>query len=308
MFNLDLLAQVYLISCFVGGFFIIFTIVLGQMGQMSGHHGFHLPGGHDALSGHSGAHGHIGHSGGYSADHNIAHAGTGHAVGGHDLTGHGVSGHGVSGHDLGEHGGALHGISGHHTTGVHGDMSNSSPQDWFGNFISTSILQGLRRRLLIFIQGEDIPSRIGMLLISLLSPMRIAIWLTFFGLSGFFIERLFPWLSLLSLIPAIIIAFVVSNLLNAFLSRTIDTLQSPEMPGEDELIGKVAQVYTPLTNNLIGEIVFTTISGRINCAAKAAKEGLSFKRGQRVMIIDMKDHIALVEPISDPMLLEDLRQ
>jgi len=292
MFNLDLLAQVYLISCFVGGFFIIFTVVLGQMGHSSGHHGFHVHSGHDALSGHSGVSGHIGHSSGYSADHNIGHAGTGHAVGGHDLAGHGVSGHGIAGHHA----------------GIHADMSNSSPQDWFGNFISTSILQGLRRRLLIFIQGEDIPSRIGMLLISLLSPMRIAIWLTFFGLSGFFIERLFPWLSLFSLIPAIIIAFVVSNLFNAFLSRTIDTLQSPEMPGEDELIGKVAQVYTPLTNKLIGEIVFTTISGRVNCAAKAAKEGLTFTRGQRVMIIDMKDHIALVEPISDPMLLEDLRQ
>jgi hypothetical protein len=60
-----------------------------------------------------------------------------------------------------------------------------------------------------------------------------------------------------------------------------------------------------MSNDRLGEIVYMVDSVRANCAAKPAKAGLEIKRGQRVMIVDMKEHIAVVEPINDPILLED---
>ncbi len=283
MIHIDFLAQVYLISFLVGGIFIVFNLVIGQIGHLS-HHG--LPGSH-------GSHGLDGHHG--ISDH--------HGAGSHQgaLDHHGVSDH-SSGHS---HADAAHHST--HSSSTH-DMSNANSQTshtWIGNFISASFIEKLRRRLLFFMQSEDIPSNIGMFLIAWLSPMRIALWLTFFGFSGFFIEHFLPLLSLLTLIPAILIAILSAKLFNNFICWTIDSLQSPTMHSQDDLIGTIAEVNLPMTDNQIGEIVYMVDSGRINCAAKPAKPGLVFKRGTKVMIVEIKNHIALVEPVTDPVLLED---
>jgi hypothetical protein len=45
---------------------------------------------------------------------------------------------------------------------------------------------------------------------------------------------------------------------------------------------------------------------RFSCPAKPAQAGLEIKRGTKVMIVQMKDHLALVEPITDPLLLQSL--
>ena len=281
MINIDFLAQIYLISFFVGGIFIVFNLVIGQIGHHSlDHHGLHLPDSH----GHSGSGDHQGMSGHHgAADHTASHSQSVHTnAANHSV--HSASAHNVSGNN---------------------DSANSNSQNWSGNFMSTSIVERLRRRWLILVQGEDIPSRIGMFLIAWLSPMRIAIWLTFFGLSGFFIERFLPWLSLLTLIPAVIIAALTTTLFNSLICWTIDSLQSPSLHSQEDLIGTIAEVNVPMSGNQIGEIVYMIDSGRINCAAKPAKEGVAFKRGAKVMIVEIKDHIAYIEPVTDPALLQD---
>ncbi len=250
---------------------------MGQVNHLaSDHHGLHLPGGHasghDSAIAHGSSTGHqIGHNVGHSLPHNISHA--------------------------------SHGL---HGSLAHNDGSNSQSQAGMDNFISADIIKSLRRRLEAFVQEEDIPSRIGMLVISFLSPMRIALWLTFFGCSGFFIYRLLPWLSALSLIPAVIIAFVASKIFSTLICWAMNSMQSPGVHCLDDLIGTVAVVNTPMNYNQIGEIVYMIDSVRSNCAAKPVSEGLEIKRGQRVMIVDMKEHIALVEPVTDPILLQDL--
>jgi membrane protein implicated in regulation of membrane protease activity len=278
MLTLDLFAQIYLISFLVGGGFIIFNFLIGQIDHMaSDHHGLHLLGGHDASAGH---HTSVGHSA--SSTHQIGHSG----------------GHSVS-HDINHSGHGAHAPSGH------SDAPDSRSQNGFGNFISAEIAQKLRRRLQILVQGEDISSRIGMLVLSLFSPMRIAIWLTFFGLSGFFIVRLLPWLSFLSLIPAFIIAVVCAQIFSNLVRWAMDAMQSPGSHNLTDLIGTIAEVNTPMTNNQTGEIVYMIDSTRANCAARPVTEGLEIKRGQRVMIVDMKEHIAIVEPVTDPIFLQD---
>jgi len=284
MFTLDLLAQIYLISFVVGGGFIVFNFLLGQFDHLaSDHHGLHLLGGHDSLTGHGTAVGH--------------HAAIGHGASATHQIGHNV-GHSVS-HDIN------HSAHNAHVSLAHDDAVNSQSQSGFSNFLSADIVRQLKRHLQVLVQREDIPSRIGMLIISLLSPMRIAIWLTFFGLSGFFIERLLPWLSFLSLIPAFIIAFLCAQVFSFLICWAMEAMQSPALHNVDDLIGTIAEVNTPMTNNQLGEIVYMIDSVRANCAARPVTEGLEIKRGQRVMIVDMKEHIALVEPVTDPIFLQD---
>ena len=82
-------------------------------------------------------------------------------------------------------------------------------------------------------------------------------------------------------------------------------MQSPARHNLEDLIGTIAEVNTPMTNSQTGEIVYMIDSVRANCAAKLVTEGLEIKRGQRVMIVDMKEHVALVEPVNDTIFLQD---
>ena len=175
MCNLDLLGQIYLVSSIVGGAFIIFNVLLGQLGHTGGHDTHHVGSDHHAITDHSA---------------------------------HGVHG---SGHAIGDHSGHIHHVGDH--TGL--NHSTEQIQGWLHDFVSGSIAERLSRRLLFFFQNEDLPAAVGMFLISWFNPMRIAILLTFFGLVGLLISRILPFLSYLSLIPAFFAGVIVANLFSA---------------------------------------------------------------------------------------------
>ena len=271
MFNLDLLGQIYLVSSLVGGAFILFNVLLGQIGHTgSQSHGAH----------HLGADDHA------LADHSV------HAV--HH-----------TGHSIADHLGHIHHAG--HIHPIHSQLSHlNAPEQvqvWLHDFISGSIAERLSKRLLFFFQSEDLPAAIGMFLISWLNPMRIAILLTFFGLVGLLISRLFPFLSFLSLIPAILAGIIVANLFSASIHWLMDHIESSGVHNQEDLIGIAASVSIPILANKIGQIVYVADASRCQCSAKSATAGLDIERGEKVTIVGMEDHIALVEPIRDPILL-----
>ncbi len=75
------------------------------------------------------------------------------------------------------------------------------------------------------------------------------------------------------------------------ISWTINSLQSPGVSSQEDVIGSVAEVCTPMKDNQIGEIIYKLDSSRTNCAAKPAKPGLEIKRGTKVMIVGMENQL-----------------
>ena len=273
-FNLDLLGQIYLVSFFVGGVFIIVNVLIGQLGQHSGGPG-----------------------------HSIHHPGLDHAMADHTSGGHYADAHANSaGHGLGHHIGDNHSMA-------HSDGFNST-DSLLNSFMSGSIFATLRRRLLILVQGEDLPARLGLMIIATLSPMRIAIWLTFFGLTGLFVSRALPFLHFLSIIPAFFAGMLMAQLFSGLICWAIDRFQSPSLHGNDDLIGTLATVNTPMASDKTGEIVYVIDSTRCNLPARpvGADAGAEIKRGAKVMIVEIKNNVALVEPVTDPMLLENMQE
>jgi hypothetical protein len=320
MIVLTLLDQIYLVSAGVGTMFLSFSLFMGKVG-----HGAHGAG--HGIS-HGGSTHAIGHGIGYGAGHGIGSHAIGHGHGIGSGTGHGPgSGQGL-GHTTGTgHGhGVGHGTSpstGHsgHTpnTGHSGTSQDSSAppsanQNTMGfpkpagssisssarSILSSAELSDLEpsalSRLHLPPEGEN--SRLELIL-SLVNPMVISSFLTFFGLAGFCLTLTFRTLGIISLVPATVIGIIVTKLLLMIINWMFTTLQSTSHALIGEIIGQAANVTVPITCDRIGEVTYVIHSKLYNSPARALSPEVTFEKGTRVIISQFRNGIAYVEPWID---------
>jgi len=262
----DILSQVYLASAILGVGFIVFNFITGQVGDGGGDDG-----------GGAGAGGHdFGASDGGSA-------------GGHDF---GASDGGGGGHDFGAS----------DTGGAGGDADSGGDGDGFSSLRLHQVMASSGSRAIVP-GSETIRSKFGRTLLGFLSPMSIAISLAFFGLAGMVVLRAVPFLGWLSLVPAILFSLLISNSFKGAIRWAARSMEVSSESKEAELIGQVAEVNIPFNDGATGEVTYVVKSKRYNAAARPFKPGTAFKRGSKVMIVDIKeDHTLLVEPYADVLL------
>ena len=265
MISLGILSQIYLVSLCVGGAFIAINVFMGNLSD----------GGDD---------------GGGGGGDDLAGGGGDSAGGGHDFgasDGDGGAGADGGGDDFGGGGNNLKLLTPNiaRVNFFHGTHHQSS-----GSMHTAPIVGGLS-------------ARIGSFLLGLLSPMAIAMFLTFFGLFGMLFERLTPWLGFFTLIPAILISMAISNLFKfAVRWLIVHGNVSTEAKSEDS-IGQVGEIITPIKAGRPGEVTYVVGSKRYHATAIPCKEGLEFKRGSKVIITDIKAHAVFVDECN---LLEHL--
>jgi len=136
-------------------------------------------------------------------------------------------------------------------------------------------------------------------ILSFLSPMGIAIGLAFFGLVGLLILANFPWIGLWSVGPALFFSFLVSSLFKACVRWMAKNMEVSTESRVDELVGQVAEVNIPFKEGSTGEVIYVVGSKRYNAAARSYRRGASYARGSKVMILEVKQHMVLVEPYTD---------
>jgi len=220
----------------------------------------------------SGGHG-IGAAGGQSG-----HIGMHHGHGGGPVGGHGAHA-GV--HDGGAHGGQGHsGSHGHSGQGGHHDGSEEA---------HTSVNPVVRAR----------ENKIYFTLMSILSPMSMSLFTGFFGSVGFITWHYAPWLGYITLVPAITVALVATEVLKRTMANIVSKLSSSSLTKKTEAIGRIAQVNTPITEDRMGEVTYVIGTTRFNSSAKAAKAGEAFQRGSKVMIVETDGPVVYVETASD---------
>lgn len=216
----------------------------------------------------------------------MGHIDEGDAAGGHDL-GH-DGGHDF-GHDGGHHDGGLH-DGGHHDgghhDGSHSDHGESQTTSRYG-------LVGVDTRL---------SSKIGKILLGLLSPMTIAIFLAFFGLTGYMTGYLMPWLNWFTLIPAVFAGIAMINVFKAGIQAMMRYGTSSSHMKTDEVIGHVAEVLVPIAENRPGEVTYIIQSKIYNSAARS--KGIAINKGTKVMIVETDGPTVFVEPYKETMYLE----
>jgi membrane protein implicated in regulation of membrane protease activity len=137
---------------------------------------------------------------------------------------------------------------------------------------------------------------IGRFFMSLLSPMAVAMFVGFFGLGGLLAAYQWPWLGAFTLVVAIGMALVCTGLLKACIKWMFRNMHSSSSASNDDIIGQTAEVNIPISLERPGEVIYVVHSKRYSSAAQLLNKGTELKRGAKVVIVDIKDHLVYVEP------------
>lgn len=133
----------------------------------------------------------------------------------------------------------------------------------------------------------------------ILSPLKIALILFFFGAFGIFLSHALPAFSLFVPLPAALLSFGVSNMMFAVLGKIMRKMEHTNSFQKHEAIGQIGQLSVPIFPGGTGEITFVAKGGRTHAPAKAIQSDHEISKSTRVIISDIKDGVYYVEPYSD---------
>ncbi len=220
--------------------------------------------------------------------------------GGDDLGGSGGSADaGSAGHEFGGSDGAGDGSGGGDAGGSDDFGGGSNGGKLFTPSLARATFFGAGHRHAVSMHSTPVVPRlsakIGSFLLGLLSPMSIAMLLTFFGAFGLLFDRLMPWLGIFTAVPAALISMAISNVFKYAVRWLIVHGNVSTECKVEETVGQVGEIITPIQAGRAGEVTYVVGSKRYHSTAKPAKEGIEFKRGSKVLITEIKDHVVYVD-------------
>lgn len=127
-----------------------------------------------------------------------------------------------------------------------------------------------------------------------LDPAVILSFITFTAAAGYLLEHLLDMSSILILIIALAIAFVLDLLLYFFILLPLSTAEVSLAYSDESLTGQVGKVIVPIPINGFGEIVIETVNGLISKRA-AGYEDAAIEYGKEVLVIEVKDGTFIVK-------------
>ena len=131
-------------------------------------------------------------------------------------------------------------------------------------------------------------------------PMLIVPWLTFTSLFGFLGERLTSLHAIFVFAISSVIATVLVFLLNFYVLMPMKNAESTLSASEKTLEGQIAEVVTPIPIKGMGEIRLKSVTGSISRpACFYAPQETPAKRGERVLIIEVKERVCYVTPYEE---------
>ncbi len=173
-----------------------------------------------------------------------------------------------TGHDVGDAGhsaGAHHVDHGGHHDGGHGQATDA---EW---------------------------AAFGRTVLSFLSPISLAMSLTYFGLLGFILSTASLGTGL-SVTVAIVFGFAAARLTTTAVSRIMATGEQSSHASVRDFLGRVGEVTVSIPERGVGQIALTSGGSRLTYAAKA--DG-PISVGSRVMVEAIDSGVATVSRYSD---------
>jgi membrane protein implicated in regulation of membrane protease activity len=129
--------------------------------------------------------------------------------------------------------------------------------------------------------------------------MRLSTFTGFFGAGGFLAWHYAPWLGYMTLIPAGVSGVIATEVMKRAMSLLVSKLSSSSLIKQEDSIGRIAQVSTPISDGRLGEVSYVIGTSRFNASAKAAHPGETFIRGSKVMIVETEGPVVYVETAKD---------
>ncbi|BDH61559.1 hypothetical protein MTP04_16890 [Lysinibacillus sp. PLM2] len=131
------------------------------------------------------------------------------------------------------------------------------------------------------------------------NPAVILAFITITSASGFLLEQLSPYTSLIVLIISCIISAILSTLLYFFILVPLKSAEVSLAYTEESLEGQVGKVIVPIPENGYGEVVIETVNGIISKRATGYdNEAISYE--DDVLIIEVKQGTLFVKKYYSP--------
>ena len=128
-----------------------------------------------------------------------------------------------------------------------------------------------------------------------LSPVVISAFLVVFGGSGMFFLRATPMAPLISILPSLVAAIVVGVAVYLLFDYIFAHTQGGVEINLASLIGREAEVVTPIPADGMGEIAYVASGGRMNAPARSST-GQAIPKNSIVTIQKIVGSVYLVGP------------
>ncbi len=158
-------------------------------------------------------------------------------------------------------------------------------------YLYTLIIAGIVTILYVLI--SDIAEGIGEVS-PFLDPAVILSFITFTAAAGYILELTVNWSSIVILVVALVIAFVLDLLLYFFVLLPLASAEVSLAYTDESLMGQVGRVIVPIPVDGFGEIVIETVNGLISKRA-AGYENTAIAYDKEVLIIEVKDGTFIVK-------------
>lgn len=136
-----------------------------------------------------------------------------------------------------------------------------------------------------------------LLLLKLLSPSTIASFMFFFGCAGIILLRLAPAIGPASLLPAVVAGVIGYRLLSSLTSMMTRRMHVSSSYTHEQVIGLQAEITVPIPAKGLGEVTYAASGIRDTAPARALQPQQTFRKGQRVLLSDVRDGVFYVEPL-----------
>lgn len=127
-----------------------------------------------------------------------------------------------------------------------------------------------------------------------LNPVVVSIFLVSFGGTGLATMQLFGW-ELASLAVAAPSGFVLGAMTFAVFGKILSVTQGSSEPGQREIIGKEAELITPIPENGLGEIAYMRRGARFTAGARS-ESGAPIGKHTVVTVTRIVGHTYYVKP------------
>ncbi|MBI1269073.1 hypothetical protein GC174_01430 [bacterium] len=147
-------------------------------------------------------------------------------------------------------------------------------------------------------------SRALKFIIGLLSPTNLSLYFAGYGFGGHFALKLFPWIGIFSLIPALFLGWFFTKLFKMAIILMMRYFTSSSHLDNNNIVGHIGEVEASIKDGHTGLITYVIGNKLYNSAAQTSDPKVSIERGSKVLIVDTNEHILIVEPYRELSLEE----
>ena len=131
--------------------------------------------------------------------------------------------------------------------------------------------------------------------VAVVNPLTIAIFLAWFGGTGYLLTRYSSWLVVGALSVSMLVGLAGSTIVFLFMTRVLTSPVESLDPADFEMVGVLGRLSIPIREGGTGEIIYSQGGTRRTCGARS-EDAKAIAKGTEVMVTRYEKGLAYVRP------------